>query len=54
MTSAILSIIVAWIVGLFLDANIGFNPDGFLELRVLLPIIVMGCFILKRLDKKDQ
>ena len=54
MTSAIISTIIAWAVGLFLDANIDFNPAGFLELRALLPIIVMGCFILKRLDKKDK
>jgi membrane protease subunit (stomatin/prohibitin family) len=37
-----------------LDANIGFEPIGILELRLLLPIIVMGCFILKQLDKKDK
>ena len=54
MTGAILSAILAWVVGLFLDANIDFNPTGFLELRTLLPIIVMGCFILKRIDKKDK
>ena len=50
--SAILATIAAWIVGLLLDANISFNPMGFLELRVLFPVIVMGCFILKKLDKK--
>ena len=54
MLSAIVATIGAWIVGLFLDANIGFNPTGFLELRVLLPIIVMGCFILKGLGKTEQ
>ena len=54
MAIAIFTTILAWIVGLFVDANIGFNPIGFLELRVLLPIVVMGCFILKRLDKKDM
>ena len=54
MTGAILSAILAWVVGLFLDANIDFNPTGFLELRTLLPIIAMGCFILKRIDKKDK
>ena len=54
MTSAILTTVLAWIVGLFLDANIGFTPIGILELRILFPIIVMGCFILKRLDKKDM
>lgn len=54
MTGAIITTIIAWVVGLFLDANIDFNPVGFLELRTLFPIIVMGCFILKRLDPKDK
>ncbi len=53
MTSAIFTTMLAWVIGLFLDANIGFNPIGVLELRILFPMIVMGCFILKRLDKKD-
>ena len=53
MISAIVATILAWIVGLFLDANISFNPLGFLELRTLFPIIVMGCFIIKKLDKKE-
>ncbi|MBR5542559.1 MAG: hypothetical protein IKU65_00470 [Oscillospiraceae bacterium] len=54
MTIAIFTTILAWIVGLFLDANIGFEPIGILELRLLFPIIAMGCFILKQLDKKDK
>lgn len=54
MIGATFTTIIAWVVGLFLDANIDFNPTGFLELRTLLPIIVMGCFILKRLDQKDK
>lgn len=53
MASAIVATIVAWAIGLILDANIGFNPLGFLELRTLFPIIVMGCFIIKKLDKKE-
>ena len=54
MKGAILSTLLAWFVGLFLDANIYFGSDGFLELRILFPVIVMGCFILKRIDKKDK
>ena len=53
MIGAILSTIIAWMAGLILDASIDFRPIGFLELRVLFPLIVMGCFILKRIDKKD-
>lgn len=54
MMNAILATVLAWFVGLFLDANIGFEPVGFLELRILFPIVVMGCFILKKLDKKGK
>ena len=33
----------AWFVGLFIDANLDFgNPQGFLCLRVLFPILSMG------------
>ena len=54
LASAIFMTILAWFVGLFLDANIGANPFGMLELRILFPMITMGCFILKALDKKDS
>lgn len=53
MAIAVFTTVLAWIAGLFLDALTGFEPIGILELRILLPIIVMGCFILHRLDKKD-
>ena len=39
---AILSTLGAWVLGLVLDANIGFSPLGFLELRILLPVLAMG------------
>lgn len=52
-TAAILSSITAWFVGLFIDANLDLNNNmGFLELRIVLPILVMGAFILKTIDKK--
>ncbi len=46
--------IAAWFVGLVIDANIDFgDPQGFLCLRVLFPILTMGLCILKKLkDKK--
>ena len=45
---AVLSTLAAWFVGLILDANIGdTNMMGFLCLRVVLPIIVMGVCIIK-------
>ena len=51
--SAVVSTIVAWFVGLFLDANIGFEPSGFLELRILFPVLTMGVFILKAINDKN-
>ena len=39
--------IIAWFIGLILDANIPFgDPMGFLGLRNLFPILVMGLCIL--------
>ena len=44
---AAVSTLFAWIVGLFLDANLtNGNMIGFLNLRILLPIIIMGICIL--------
>jgi len=37
----------AWVVGLLIDANIGFEPLGVLELRLLLPMLAIGLCILK-------
>ena len=37
----------AWVVGLLIDANIGFQPLGILELRLLLPMLAIGLCILK-------
>ena len=52
---AVLTTIVAWFIGLFLDANIGFEPMGILELRILFPVLTMGVFILKVInDKKSK
>ena len=52
--SAVVSTIVAWFVGLFLDANIGFEPLGILELRILFPVLTMGVFILKAINDKNS
>ena len=43
----ILSTLAAWFVGLFIDINSGWNPTGILCLRVVLPIIVTGIWVLK-------
>lgn len=45
--------IAAWFIGLLLDANIKLgDPLGFLCLRILFPILVMGVFVLN--DKNDS
>ena len=47
---ATLVTIAGWFIGLLLDANIDFgDPMGFLSLRILLPILVMGLCILHEL-----
>ncbi len=52
---AIVSTLVAWVIGLFLDANISFNPQGFLCLRMLLPVLAMGLCILRSIkENKDN
>ena len=44
--------ILAWLVGLFIDSNINFiSPNGYLMLRIILPMLVMGGFILAGNDK---
>ncbi len=52
-SKAIVSTLAAWGAGLLLDANIGFEPAGFLYLRVLLPVLAMGLCILSEV-KKDK
>ncbi len=43
--------LAAWAVGLLLDANIGFGPEGFLCFRVLLPVLAMGLCILRSIQE---
>ncbi len=52
---AIISTMAAWFLGLLIDANLDFgDPKGFLCLRILLPIIVMGVCILKAIREKEK
>ena len=52
---ATVSTIIAWFVGLLVDANISFEPQGFLCLRVLLPLLAMGLCILRAIaDRKSK
>ena len=47
--------VLAWIIGLFSDANIDFgDPAGFLCLRVLLPILAMGLCILRAVKNPKE
>lgn len=54
MLAAVLSTLAAWLVGLVLDANLGFEPFSFLCLRVVLPVIVMGTFILAAIHNQKK
>ena len=54
-TIAIISTLAAWFVGLFADVNIDFgDPQGFLALRVLFPVVAMGICILKALKESHK
>lgn len=46
-----ISTLIAWVVGLLLDANIDFYPRGFLCFRLLLPILAMGLCILRSIKE---
>lgn len=51
---AIASTILAWFIGLVLDVNLDAgDPMGILGLRILFPMVVMGVFILRAIDRKD-
>lgn len=53
--AAILSTIAAWVMGLFLDANLQLgDPLGFTSFRILFPILTMGIFILKAVNRKNS
>jgi len=46
--TAVVCTLLAWVAGLFLDANIDFgDPVGFLSFRILLPVLAMGICILR-------
>ena len=52
---AIICTLAAWFIGLFVDANIDFgDPQGFLALRVLFPILAMGICILKAIKNNEK
>ena len=53
-THLIVFTLIAWGAGLLLDANIHFgDPQGFLGLRVLLPVLAMGLCLLRAM-KEDK
>ena len=52
---AIICTLAAWFIGLFADVNIDFeDPQGFLALRVLFPILAMGICILKVIKNNEK
>ena len=47
--------IIGWLVGLILDANIGYGDYcGLTSLRILFPLIVMAVCILSEIKKINQ
>ncbi len=48
---AVVLTLAACFVGLLIDANLA---EGFLMLRVVLPIITMGVFILEAIKRKEN
>ena len=47
--------VLAWFIGLVADANIDFgDPQGFLCLRVLLPVLAMGLFVLRAVKGEKE
>lgn len=51
---AVISTLGAWFVGLLLDANLDFYPQGFLCLRILFPFFAMGLCILKTIRNHNK
>lgn len=53
---AVIATIAAWILGMVLDAELhfGIGEAGWLELRIFLPILVMGGFIVYMLNKNKD
>ena len=52
--TAVTATVSAWFIGLLLDANLDLHPEGFLALRVLLPVLAMGLCILRVLLNRPQ
>ena len=53
--TSIVFTLIAWGAGLLLDANIHFgDPQGFLCLRVLLPVLAMGLCLLRAMKENKR
>ena len=52
--AAILSTIAAWFMGLFLDVNLQLEIHWIYKLSDLFPILTMGIFILKAVNRKNS
>lgn len=51
--SASVTTVLAWFAGLLLDANLSLQPAGFLCLRILLPLLTIGLWILRVIQHRD-
>ena len=53
--TTIAAALAAWLAGLFLDANIHFgDPQGFLCLRVLFPVLAVGLCLLRAVQESKR
>ena len=53
--TSIVFTLIAWGAGLLLDANIHFgDPQGFLCVRVLLPVLAMGLCLLRAIKENKR
>ena len=46
--------LAAWLLGLVADANCGFQPLGILCLRMLFPLLAVGCCFLYAIQKQEK
>lgn len=46
--------LTAWLVGLVVDANCGFQLLGILCLRMLFPLLAVGCCLLYAIQKQEK
>lgn len=53
--ATILWTLLAWIIGLFIDGNLGYGESlGFTEFRILFPLIAVGLCVIYAIKKNSS